>query len=189
MEKCLHSPKSTRDRWFGLVAFLCMGVLLQILAVLGFIEDADAIVMCALLFTTGLVLCFFGVFAYIIQSREYAVDAIGITVCYCKFYKVKYLWANIQNISICDVNHAAKNWDVFDVVIRIALVEEKHGPFSKKQPLTLSGHERWRSFGYSLLHFEQIIILDYSEERYNNIQMLSGKTIYDFRGKRAMGQG
>ena len=89
MEKCLHSPKSRIDRWGGLVGFLLIGALCVALAGLGFQEDPNATSSCILLFITGLVLWFWGIFLYVVQSREYSVDSSGITVSYCKFYKVK----------------------------------------------------------------------------------------------------
>ena len=45
--------------------------------------------------------------------------------------------------------------------------------------LTLAGYERWRTYGYSIVRFKTIIILDYTPERRVQIEEQSGIKIED----------
>lgn len=181
MKKCLHSRRSRNGRLFALFGCIIIGVYI---AICSFYFQGDVI-----LFLMGLAMCSVGVFWFIELNREYFVNSWGITVYYNKSCKISYSWEDIQSICVCDIDHAAKDRNVFTVVIRLEHGEEKNGPFSRSQPLDLSGLERWRSYGYNFLHRKNIIIVEYSDERLKEIEDLSGKNIYYFLTERAKDRG
>lgn len=188
MEECLNSRKNKLWRRIGCASLLIMGALLIIIGLCSLcnqLEDQFSSLMCIVLAFGGFVLCGFAFFLYAEQSREYSVSSEGITIRYLRKWEVWYPWASVDNIAICGVNHAAKDWTVYDIVIRIVIGTEKNGPFSNNQKFTLSGHERWRSFEYGLFHFQKIVIIDYSQERLKKLYELNMKPIIDCRTKRA----
>lgn len=183
MERCLHSHKHTMQIRFCFSGFFIMGLLLDMVAIFAYtqIEKADyfSIILCLLLFFTGLGLWLFGIFFYIVQTREFSIDPLGITVVYLGRYQKRYLWTEIESISVCDVDHAAKDKDVFDIVIRLVARKETQRQARKAQGLSLAGYERWRDGWYSFIRFRKIILLDYTEDRYRLIRSNSKKEIAD----------
>ena len=186
MKKCLYLHKSTVSRWFVLISFLIMGLLLKLIALFAIYAPVSKLLdflMCVLLFFIGLALCVFGIVFLVIQSRSYLVSANGITICYLNRFQKIFRWDEVSAISVCDINYAAKDSSVYDVAIRIVIGTEKYGP-NGETSFTLAGYDRWRSFGYNFIHFQNIIILDYSQERLCEIVAASGMDIHDFQSSR-----
>lgn len=122
------------------------------------------------------------VFYYLIfSSRAYKVMEKGIFIRNFKRKVIEYSWDEISEISICDVHHASKSL-YHEKVIRVVIGNEKNGPSNLKCPCNLlNGRERWRNASYGLRHYKKIILIEYSEERLNQIQTVSKKEIKDYR--------
>ena len=179
MENCYYSRKAQLENFLSCLIGGGMGVLLIGLACAVLIIDysVDLWVPCALLFFLGVGITGFFLFCYAVLTKEWMVDTDGITLRYLKRKTVKYAWDSVVSILVCDVHHASKNSSNHDVVIRISFQEEKAGPFSQHCPVTISGYQRWRTFGYHLLHFQDVIFLEYSLLREKQISEYSQKAI------------
>lgn len=120
----------------------------------------------------------YAVFLYTIDSREYEIDSEGIVLRYAKLYRKRYAWNEITEISICDIHHAPKNRDSFDIAIRILVGTEDKSRESLAS--ILSGIDNWRSYEYEVKNFQKIIILDYSRSRVEKIREASRKEVKDY---------
>lgn len=193
MKKCLYSRRRRNIKVFGLVGFLVLGAVNAIPSTITLLNNLTAtfstIITCLLWLAIGLGFVVLAVLSYFEDDQEYFVNSWGITVYYNKSCRISYSWEDIQSICVCDIDHAAKDYNVFTVVIRLVHGEEKNGPFSENQQLDLSGLERWRSYEYNILHRKNVIIVEYSDERLKEIEDLSGKNIYYFLTERAKDRG
>ena len=179
MERCYYSRKKQFLYFLFCLMGCGMGVFLIGLSCAVLIIDysTDLWAPCALVFFLGAGLIGNCIFTYAVMSKEWMVDPEGITLRYLKRKTVKYSWDAVVSILVCDVHHAPKNPDEHSIVIRISFREEKSGPFSKHCPVTISGFERWRTSEYHLLHFRDVVFLEYSPVREKQIAEYSAKKI------------
>lgn len=180
MELCLNSRKNRIEICACSLWGFCVGLFLIVLAVFGLFQHTIDILLCiscGMLLFIGCSVCGLFLFLFIVSSREYLVDANGLTIRYFKRHKVKYPWKDIGTIIVCDVNHAPKDPDNFDLVIRISIGIERNGPFCANKPMVLSRHEHWRQSEYGIMHFRNVILIEYSESRLAKIQEMSQKDI------------
>lgn len=124
-------------------------------------------------------------FSYLIfTSRAYQVTEEFFVLKNFKKKVFQYSWKEIPEISVCDVHHATKSY-AHDKVIRVVLGTEKNGPTNPKCSRHVgTGLERWRDYSYSLKYYKKIILIEYSEERLNQIQEVYKKEIKDYRTNR-----
>ena len=180
MDLCLNSRKNRIEICVCSLFGFSVGFFLVILAffcLFRYTIDMLLCISCILLFLMGCSVCGLFLFIFIVSTREYLVDPNGITIRYFRRHKVKYLWKDIGTIIVCDVNHAPKNPDNFDLVIRISIGIEKNGPPCRNEPTILSRHDLWRCSEYGLIHFRNVILIEYSESRLAQIQEMSQKDI------------
>ena len=180
MELCLNSRKNRialsaySSLGFGLGLFL---VVLAIFCLLNYPIDALLCISSGVLLLTGCSICGLFLFLFIVLSREYLVDTGGITIRYFKRHSIKYPWKDVGTIIVCDVNHAPKNPDNFDLVIRMSVGAEKNGPSLNNDPMFLSSSNHWRRSEYGIIHFQKIILIEYSESRLAQIREMSQRDI------------
>ena len=179
MESCYYSKKAQFENILSCLIGCGLGVLLIGLSCVTLIIDysIDLWIPCALMLFLGAGIIGFFLFCYAVNSKEWIVDAEGITLRYLKRKTVCYTWDSVVSILVCDVHHASKDSSNHDVVIRLSFREEKNGPFSNRCPITISGYHRWRTFEYHLLHFHDVIFLEYSPLREKQIAEYSAKKI------------
>ena len=180
MELCFNSHKDRITTCICSLFGFSIGFFLVILAVtLLFQHPVDILLYlsCMILFLTGCSICGLFLFFFVVYSREYSVDSNGITIRYFKRYKVKYPWKDIGAVIVCDVNHAPKNADNFDLVIRLSMGIEKNGPSRSNELRVLSRNDRWRRSEYGIMHFQKVILIEYSESRLAQIQEMSQKDV------------
>lgn len=180
MELCLNSRKNRIEIFVCSLLGFCVGLFLVVLAFFCLFRhtiDTLLYISCGMLLFIGCSVCGLFFFLFIVSSREYFVDPNGITIRYFKRYKVKYSWKDIGTVIVCDVNHAPKNPDNFDLVIRISIGIEKNGPSHSNEPMVLSRHDLWRRSEYGIIHFRKVILIEYSESRLAQIQEMSQKDI------------
>ena len=95
--------------------------------------------------------------------------------------KTVYSWDEISGISICDVHNAAKGHS-HEKVIRVVCGSEKNGPTNPKCSRNFNGRlERWRQLMYSFVHYKKVILIEYSEERSNQMKEVYKNEIKDYR--------
>ena len=180
MELCLNSRKNRIELCiFSLLGF-SLGFSLVILAFFCLFQytiDISLCISCILLLLIGCSICGLFLFIFIVSSREYLVDMNGITIRYFKRHNVKHSWKDIGTIIVCDVNHASKNPDNFDLVIRLSVGIEKGGPSRSNKSMVLSRNDHWRRSEYGIIHFQKVILIEYSESRLAQIQEMSKKDI------------
>lgn len=192
MRKCLYSRSSIKNMRFGIYCMLMFSIFMFALALyvlIAEINDPTAIFTGIMLLLISCIFVFLSISIYINGTHSYSVDSQGITVFYPNGRKYRYFWLDVEYICVCDTNHSTRIRDVFDVSIRIAVEKEKGNPFDDYPPLDLAGIECWRSYGSMFFRYPKAIILDYSDERLEEIKKASGKEIYDFLTPRARERG
>lgn len=190
MEICLNSRKRKWERIILLLLLMSVGSMLMILSVFAYKSTSNhtsfSIAAVIWLLLLGASFCILTILHDIFLSREYKLSPQGIEIRYIKRIVVQYPWQSVSSIIACDMNHAAKDSSVFDYVLRIAIGDEKYGPNNNNgnKDFTLAGYERWRTHGYSIMHFKTVIILDYTPERRAQIEEQSGIKVQDNMSKK-----
>ncbi|MBQ7311799.1 MAG: hypothetical protein IJW88_09770 [Alistipes sp.] len=177
MRKCQNTKVHNCQTKIGALLIFGIGICCLILSIGAIYKDPEAYVSCSVLLVIGVAICTFSVFLYAILMREYSIATSGIVIRYLGIITVEYSWSDISHICVCDVNHAAKNSTVFDVVIRLVIGSEKHGPSNCTAYANASKHVKWRKMEYSIFHFRNILLIDYSEPTVDQILKASNLDI------------
>ena len=127
----------------------------------------------------GLLLCslvlLFPALAAVLSSRQYKIDANGMTLRYPFGIIRFYGWDEFKEIALCKVHYAsASNKHI--LAIRCALVDEKQGPKH-----AVVAKERWSKIEYEVLHFGKIITIYYTEDRYAEFKSVCPVPVKDYR--------
>ena len=110
---------------------------------------------------------------FIRGGRKYCMDEEGLTVSYFPNVKKFYSWDLFSGIVVCDFNHATKNPENCQLIIRLSAVHESDGPYSKNPSRTFWGIEKWRDYEYTMANYDGIIFLGYSPELLDEVCRLS----------------
>ena len=179
MNKCWFSKNKRNTAifcsiFFAILAIIQLGLFSEDYMEINLINLFKRLLVCAILLS----LSFFGYLVYVSRLYQATVEKFSLQ----NFKKkIMYSWDEISEISICDVHNAAKGHS-HEKVIRVVIGYEKNGPTNYKCPRNFSGRlERWRGLMYSFLHYKKIILIEYSEERLNQIKEVCGKEIKDYR--------
>lgn len=141
-----------------------------------------------LFLSTAIVAMIWAISSYCLYSREYSVDSKGIKIKILKKHILQYSWDDVSEISICDINLATKSL-AYDMAIRIVIGDEKNGPSNPRCTRSvINGIEHWRDQSYEIKHLRQVISVIYSDDRFREIKLLSGKEIKDYRTRRGKAQ-
>lgn len=181
---CLNSTKNK----FGAYAALIAGCMPSLLFVLnGFVPFGDSLSFGDWLsIIVGIIFFSYFIFCFGVLSRKYLCDSDGITICYFQKIQVNYSWDSISSLYVCDINHAPKNSENFDIVIRFSIGNERKGPASEigQKP---SIHQHWRKWEYGLFNFNKIILIEYSPLRLERIAEFSKKDVIYSLTEQAVG--
>ena len=135
------------------------------------------LLMLLLPFAAGLCLIALSLFIFLDFTREYAVDARGITLRYLGRFTIAYPWECVSSIVLCDLGDRLTD-RAFPVVIRIAACKEKCGPFARPRSYNLlGGMDKWRTDFYHLRRYLSIITIDFNEDALREIAEASGRDI------------
>ena len=177
MRKCQNTKVHNCQTKIGTLLIFGMGILFIVLSISTMYYDPAAYIPCGVLLVIGIACCALSVFLYAILMREYSITTSGIAISYLGIITVEYGWSDISHICVCDVNHAAKNAAVFDVVIRLVIGSEKHGPSNCTAYSNASKYVKWRKMEYNIFHFRNILLIDYSEPTVDQILKASNLDI------------
>lgn len=122
--------------------------------------------------------------------RKFRIDRSGITI--REYYGLQkfYSWDKISCVVLCDCNTATKHPEWFMKAIRLSIGEEPRGPIGKKEKKRFWNQlETWRFEDYMGLHFRKIIVLDYSKERFAQIEQMSGIKAINRRSEYGLKEG
>ena len=135
------------------------------------------LLMLLLPFAGGLALIALSLFIFLDLTREYAVDARGITLRFLGRFTITYPWERVSSIVLCDLGDRLTD-STFPIVIRIAACEEKCGPFARPRAYNLlGGMDKWRTALYHLRRYLSIITIDFNEEALREIAEASGRDV------------
>lgn len=185
MQKCMISRWDKFEKWFCAPIYFVLGLIMIAFGLFTIKTMSFAGKVAGLcIVIIGFELWHFLILWVLVKTRKYEIDSNGIAIYYFKkmCFK-KYLWNDINNICVCDVDFAIKDRNVCSIIIRIAVEDEKYGPFSKVQKRTFYGDEKWRLGRYVYTHWRNVINLTYNKDRYDQIKALSGREITDFRSE------
>ena len=180
MKKCLYSKRNQIETGISVALCLLMGFLLIGIGLYLLPSHPESAVECGILIAVGCAICAVGVFICAVFTRDYAVNDNGIVIRYLKTFRVEYPWSSISQISVCDINHAAKDSGVFDIAIRIVVGTEAAGPVACRDSVHGDKFIRWRRMEYSTIYFRTILNVEYSASRLAEIQTASKKDIAYF---------
>lgn len=179
----ISEVRSTKILSFAIWGCLsCIGIICLFSKKLSII---DAIPACLLLFMLGFFMSLYGMVMYVINTRTFSLGEDGITIHYADFYEKQFKWSQISSIVICDVYHSPKVSDRYVHAIRFAIGKETDGPFNTdpNKKWSLSGHEKWSTYEYSLAHLHTVITLTFTPDRLEQIRLLSGVDVVDLTTK------
>lgn len=172
---CMCS-KAWNNRSSGLLilSLLIFGWAIVVSAYIAIAEEGFASVVAILVVITfGVAQLLYFSFLYVIEKRKYRMNEEGITVLYGGRIQKFYPWAAFTKIVVCDFDHASKYPSNCFLVIRLASLEEAHGPHSQTHKYTLAGIETWRGYHYTMRNFTKIIFLEYSPALLNELVYFS----------------
>ena len=181
MQKCITShwfevqAKITRIIGFVLGGTFCLLGIIILIANKS--NRSEALAGCLLLVTFGIVAKVYCAAVYIIDARTYTLDMDGISIRYSDTYDKHYSWKDVSSIVICDVYHSTRTTEIYEHVIRVTIGDEPDGPLSTTQQWTLSGHKKWSTYEYGLVHFQNVISISFTPDRLEQVKLLSGKDI------------
>jgi len=176
MKRCTRNTLSNT-----LLPIFCLlvgsvGIALSVYACIG-VSFFPILLLLLIPFAAGLCLIALSLFSFLLMTREYAVDAHGITLRYLGRFTVVYPWERVNSIVLCDLGdnlHAA----LFPVVIRIAACREACGPFARPRAYHLvGGMDKWRTDLYHFRRYRSIITIDFNEDALREIAEASGRDI------------
>ena len=180
MKRCFYSKRNRVEGNISLMLCTIIGVCLISIGSYFLVVSHEAVTECGGLIVIGLLICMLGLLSYCVSTREYSITNSGIIISYLKTFQVNYPWSVVSQISICDINHAAKDNSVFDLVIRIVIGKEESGPTSGSGPIRNSKFSKWRTMEYHAVHFRTIINVEHSPLRLEEIRGASQKDIHNF---------
>ena len=138
-------------------------------------QTDNPIAYCLLGLTFCSLVLLFPALAAMLSSRQYKVDANGMTVRYPFGIIRRYRWDDFKEIALCKVHYASASNKHF-LAIRCALVDEKQGPKH-----AVVAKERWSKIEYEILHFGKIITIYYTEDRYAEFTAVCPVPINDYQ--------
>lgn len=192
MNDCFYSKKRKAQTYANAIACCVLGCLF--LAAFGYlvyalIQECDnarhwlAIlfyILLSLFPATGFLGSSGGLFLlgwknYWIYTRKFLINHHGIDVIYCNGTSKFYPWEQFADVCICDVNHNYGGG--FDTVIRLGLHTEKNGPLNPHKQYGMDGREKWRNEWYLFSHYKEVICLEYSKDRMDQVSEFCPKII------------
>ena len=129
-----------------------------------------------IVFFTGFIMLFaFPLFFSCIASRKYKVSTDGIIVKYpFGIYKL-YSWGSISEISLCKIHYASGSTKHI-LAIRCAIGCETCVPKN-----TTTARAQWSTMTYEVIHYQNLISIYYSPERYAEFEEYCPYPIKDYR--------
>lgn len=173
MKYCWYEskPKLVRilEPWFYLFLFF---ILLH-----GIRADRDKIPVVPLLFMAVCCLLFicYALLNWFVNERKYRVSERGITVQYPFGIRRVYVWSDFRDITLCKVRFIPKDPRSYSIAIRCAVETEYPGPRS-----AFSADESWSKEFYDTLHWEKLVTIESTPERYQEFASFCPQTIHDY---------
>lgn len=110
----------------------------------------------------------------IVQNRKYAVSEDGITIWSIDSRSILYPWESFRDVGICKVHYTSRLPYEYDIVIRLSRMEEPRGPRT-------GTYGAWATELYELLHFREIILITFTQERLAQLTAVYPNEIAEYR--------
>lgn len=176
MRYCWYEKKNRITSVIALILLFVMGVYWISCAIKSIVEWHWPMVFSIPIFSAGIIWGLEFLIVIIMQERKYKVEQQGLTIRYPFGIVVNYPWTDFNEIAICKVRYSSRVSEIYSIAIRCVVGEEKHGPKHSKQP-----NERWSRETYEALHFNRIISIEFSNERYEEFRSACAVPIVDYR--------
>lgn len=121
------------------------------------------------------VICVLVSFETYVITRQYAVSKQGLTIRYAFGRTREYRWDEFEQVALCKV-HFNRRSGVHRVVIRCTKLLEAQGPRN-----TEIANEKWSSELYEVRNWQDVISIEYTEERYQEFAAVYPYLIEDYR--------
>lgn len=172
IDKCYFSKKHRRERIIHIVVMLLCSIILWGISIVPMISKPRSLGLAAILACFGWAIFLYGIFFDMYMSREYVLSEDGITIRYAKRKFVFYPWVDVGKICVC-VIHQGKIEGVKDDVIWCTVGK------IQKEPPNLS--HRWNIAEYGMIHFRDVLTMEYTSERLADFKKYSNRDIADYR--------
>lgn len=176
MEYCMNTRSWRLQRIATLLIAIVLFCLLggYAIAMILYSEDEVFSTIMAIFLILAAVWSFIYFFlVYMKEARKFCMDEEGLTVSCFPKQKRFYPWKAFFGIVVCDFNHASKNPENCQLIIRMSAFDEDDGPYSKNPSRTFWGMEKWRGYKYTEKNFDKIVFLGYSPELLEEVCRLS----------------
>lgn len=157
-------------------------ILIGVLCVSSIIRESVAsshsIHFVVVLLTGFLMLYAFPLFFSFIGSRKYKVSSNGVIVKYPFGINKLYPWDDFSEIALCKIHYASGSTKHI-LAIRCAIGCETCVPKN-----TTTARAQWTTMTYEVMHYQKLISIYYSPERYAEFVELYPYPIKDYRSLR-----
>ena len=130
------------------------------------------------LLTGFITLYLFPLFFSFVASRKYKVSSDGIIVKYPFGIDKRYSWGSFSEISLCKIHYASGSTKHI-LAIRCAIACETCVPKN-----TNTARAQWSTMTYEVMHYQNLISIYYSPERYAEFEKFCPYPIKDYRSLR-----
>ena len=169
MENCYSSMQYRIYSWINIILGLLSGSLLLLVA---FFVRCESLSVCFILAALGIIIIIYTGTFVVFLNRKYEVSEKGIVIQYLNRYVVVYSWEKIQSVCV-GVTHRSGTGITQDVVIWCTTKKRKI-----RRP---TADRRTISWEYDFFHYNSIITIEFSEERYKTFAFYYQKDIPDYR--------
>ena len=173
MKYCLDIKRNPKFRKLEIASLLAI----EFIAFLMFIKNDHS-------WGRLLTICYLGIClltwvdSYIL-TRKYYVDPTGLTVSLTFGYNKKFKWEQIAQVAVCRVHMKARSHKEM-LAIRFSICANTIIPQN-----AVYANEKWSSELYELLHWKNVISVEYSDARYEDIAKYCTSQILDCRHLKA----
>ena len=165
MVRCFHSERYRTEQVTGRILCFLETVVVAGLGVYFLVTAKDCRREAGALLVLGVLIGLYGILSDLIATREYAIDARGITLRYWKRKTVFYPWSSVSQICVLAYQAGSARGDVIRCIIG------KPPKDSRKILRSPSPFFRFRS----------VLTMEYTPERLEAFRLCSGRNIPDYR--------
>ena len=117
MVRCFHSKRYRIEQATGRILTLLETVVVAGLGVYFLVTAEDCRREAGALLALGVLIGLYGIFSDLIGTREYGIDARGITLRYWKRKTVFYPWSSVSRIYVAEYHAGSARGDVIRCII------------------------------------------------------------------------
>lgn len=168
MKKCYYSREYHIYSWINIIGGLFAG---SVLILIGMFVRDESLPGCSMLFVLGSTIIVHTSLFVIFLNRKYDVNEKGIVIQYANRYTDFLSWERVQ-LACVGITHRSGTGATQDKVIWCTTNKTKCLP-----PTESRRHTSWE---YDFFHYNSVITIEFTEERYNEFTCYYQQDIPDY---------